>query len=154
MTFVKECCTIYTDMTRITPWRFPPNGNQSGFLLIEVLVALAILGIIAVAFLSALTTGYRGLLLAREMTMAESLVRTELERIRDAPYPIANEVRSSAGYDISVTACFVEAEPDPQNPDESRYLPAAISGSLQMITVTVTHQGRMLLTTTTNKAER
>ena len=44
-----------------------------------------------------------------------------------------------------MTACFVEAEPDPRNPDESWYLPAAIPGSLQTITVTVTHQGRMYI---------
>ena len=61
-------------------------GGQSGQSLIEVLVALAILGVVIVAFLTALTTGYLTVVVADEDTRAESLTRTEFERIRNTPY--------------------------------------------------------------------
>jgi len=156
VTFGKDYCIISMDMTlAIKPHRTrrPHAGPQSGFLLIELLVALAILGIIAVAFLSALTTGYRGLLLAHEMTMAESLVRTELERIRDAPYPIAGEVKSHRGYDISITTSYVEPTPDPRDPVATTYVPSSAPTGMQNITVSITHQGKVVLVTGTNKAD-
>jgi len=126
-------------------------GAQPGFLLLELVVALAILAVIAVAFLSALTTGYRGLLLAHQKTMAESLVRSELERIREAPYPIADEVKSDRGYDISIVTSYVQPGPSPEDPM------ATGTGSptgMQAVTVSITHQGKLLLTTATHKADR
>jgi prepilin-type N-terminal cleavage/methylation domain-containing protein len=128
--------------------------SQAGFLLIEVLIALAILGIIATAFLSALTTGYRGLLLADEKTMAESLARTELERIRDAPYPIADEVKFTGGYDITVTPVFIQPIAGPVETADLNNLSTVPSGGLQMVTITVAHQGKTLLVTATSKANR
>jgi len=56
-------------------------GEQKGQILIEVLVALAILGIVAVAFLTALTTTSLALIVADRKTTAESLTRSEFEYI-------------------------------------------------------------------------
>jgi len=52
--------------------------NEKGMSLIEVLVALAILGIAAAAFLSGLATVSRALIIADERTTAESLAKTEI----------------------------------------------------------------------------
>jgi len=46
------------------------RGNETGFTLIETLVALALLGLIAVAFFSALTTAARATFIADEQATA------------------------------------------------------------------------------------
>ena len=49
--------------------------GQKGVALIEVLVAITILGVVAVGFLSALTTAYGAVIVADRHTKAESLTR-------------------------------------------------------------------------------
>ena len=46
------------------------RGNSKGQTLIEVLIALAILGIVVVAFMTALTTASRAIIVADEHTTA------------------------------------------------------------------------------------
>jgi len=58
--------------------------SERGFALIETLVALALLGIIAVAFLSGLATTSQAGFIANEQATAESLVRSEAEYVRIA----------------------------------------------------------------------
>lgn len=60
--------------------------NERGMTLIEVLIALAILGLVAVAFLSGLTTVSRALLIADERTTAESLARSQMEYVKSQGY--------------------------------------------------------------------
>jgi len=88
-------------------------GGQSGQSLIEVLVALAILGVVMVAFLTALTTGYLTVVVADKDTRAESLTRTQFEIIRNTPYSdnvsrflaavAAVPVPNKGSYTINVT---------------------------------------------------
>jgi len=61
-------------------------GNSRGFTLIEVLIALAILGVAGVAFLTALTTASTAIIVGDERTTAESLVRSELEYVTSQPF--------------------------------------------------------------------
>ena len=67
-----------------------PSGSRSGLAggmtLIEALVALGILAIVAVVSLSAISGAFNSASLARERTTAESLARSQLERIKSAPY--------------------------------------------------------------------
>ena len=60
--------------------------DQKGQSLIEVLIALAILGIVAVTFLIALTTSSTAIIIADERTTAESLARSELEYVKSQPF--------------------------------------------------------------------
>ena len=62
-----------------------PRG-QRGFALVEILVALTILGVVAVGFLSALTSAYGAVIVADRQTKAESATRTEMEYLRNLPY--------------------------------------------------------------------
>jgi len=62
-----------------------PRG-QRGFALVEILVALTILGVVAVGFLSALTSAYGAVIVADRQTKAESLTRTEMEYLRNLLY--------------------------------------------------------------------
>ena len=60
--------------------------NEKGFTLIEVMIAIALLGIIAVAFLGALATASRALVIADERTTAESLARSQMEYVKNQAY--------------------------------------------------------------------
>ena len=60
--------------------------GQKGFTLVEILVAIAIMGVVAVGFLSALTTAYGSVIVADRHTKAENLTRTTFEYMRNLPY--------------------------------------------------------------------
>ena len=121
--------------------------EQKGQLLIEVLVAVAILGVVTVAFLSALVTSYGAVALADRKATAESLTRTEFERVKGATYPITNYTVSStpAGYVVSVQAAYI---------DPTTYAVTTTPEGMQMITVTVNYNGKVVSTTRANKVNR
>ena len=60
--------------------------QESGVSLLEVLVALALLGIVAVAFLSGSGTATRSAMVADEQATAESLARSQMEYIKSLEY--------------------------------------------------------------------
>ena len=145
-------------------------SGQKGTTLIEVLIAIALLGLIAVPFLTALSTSSKGIIIADERTTAESLVRSEMEYVKNSPYnstgfsyevpPTANNTppwdpsRTAlddwyAGYSVSVTGV-------PINPDTGEALSPGEDLHIQNITVEVYHWGEdePVLTTSTYKIER
>jgi len=60
--------------------------KQRGFTLIEVIIAMALLGIIAIAFLGALATASSAIIISDERTTAESLARSQLEYVKNQDY--------------------------------------------------------------------
>ena len=62
------------------------RNRQKGFILLEILVGLALLGIIAVAFLNGLTTTFRGITVSQERVTAESLAKSQIEYIKVQRY--------------------------------------------------------------------
>jgi len=65
--------------------------GQKGFLLIEILIGLALLGIIATAFLNGLFTTFKGVSVSQERVSAESLVKSQIEYIKLQDYvPVEN----------------------------------------------------------------
>lgn len=60
--------------------------KEKGFTLIEVLIALSILGIIGIAFLGALATASKAVVIADERASAESLSRSEMEYVKSQDY--------------------------------------------------------------------
>jgi prepilin-type N-terminal cleavage/methylation domain-containing protein len=130
------------------------NKGQRGYTLVEVIVAVAIVGVIAVAFLSALTSGYLALALADENTVAESLTRTEFERIRDADYPIVLPdpdagIVGNYPRHRDVLGELYDVDIDVVPPVD----PTAEERPMQLVTVVVSHQGEIVLTTETYKAD-
>lgn len=59
---------------------------ERGFVLIEILVGLALLGIIASTFLSGLTTAFNGVSISQERVAAESLGKSQIEYIKAQDY--------------------------------------------------------------------
>jgi type II secretion system protein I len=74
--------------------------RERGYTLIEVIVALAIFAIVSVAFLVALVTAGKALLLAQERTTAESIARSQMEDIKESLF--------ASSYDSSVASEYSE----------------------------------------------
>jgi prepilin-type N-terminal cleavage/methylation domain-containing protein len=60
--------------------------NEKGVTLIEVLIALAVLGIVSVAFLSGLATSSKAIFVADEIATSESLARSQMEYVKKQAY--------------------------------------------------------------------
>jgi prepilin-type N-terminal cleavage/methylation domain-containing protein len=63
--------------------------REKGFTLVEVIIALAILGVIGIAFLGALATASKAVIVADERATAESLSRSEMEYVKSQDYSSA-----------------------------------------------------------------
>ncbi|MCX6007110.1 MAG: prepilin-type N-terminal cleavage/methylation domain-containing protein [Chloroflexi bacterium] len=79
--------------------------NETGMTLPEALIALAIFAIVGVTFVSALGTNFKVLLMTDQRTTAESLAKTQLEAINNAPYDFTppyeySKITLPYGYDI------------------------------------------------------
>ena len=146
-------------------------GSSRGFTLVEVLIALAILAIVAVAFLSALATASTALILADERTTAESLTRAQLEYVKSQPY---NSTAPEATYenitwlipdDYAIKGLGEDgyvSYPVINYSDESDDIigvawysanctAADVDTGLQIVTVIIYHGGTRVLTTTSYK---
>jgi len=62
------------------------RGSSRGFTMLEVVIAIALLGIIAVSVLSALQTAALALISADQRATSESLARSQLEYVKDQGY--------------------------------------------------------------------
>ncbi len=121
--------------------------NEKGFSLIEVVIALALLGIIAVAVLSGLATASIALIIADERATAESLARSQMEYVKGidyengaTSYPAASipQEHIDAGYSATITASPL------YDPDKG----------IQEITVIVEHNDKDVITLEDYKVDR
>lgn len=79
------------------------QGRSRGFSLIEVVIAIALLGIIGTAILSALSTASLALIIADQRATAESLARSQMEYVKNQAYKSNNSTLGEVTYDkISV----------------------------------------------------
>jgi prepilin-type N-terminal cleavage/methylation domain-containing protein len=62
------------------------QGGSRGFTLIEVTIAIALLGIVAVTILTALSTASMALIIADRRATAESLGRSQMEFVKNQAY--------------------------------------------------------------------
>lgn len=62
------------------------RGNSRGALLIEVLIALAILGVIAVVFIGAVYTALHAARIAEERSIGLTLAKSQIEFVKTLPY--------------------------------------------------------------------
>ena len=76
--------------------------GQRGISLIETLVAVAILGVVGVVFAGSMDTAYESVAILDEKTQAEALARSQLEQIKDAPYPENHYAQGTGVYPVTV----------------------------------------------------
>ncbi|HEY31924.1 MAG TPA: type II secretion system protein [Dehalococcoidia bacterium] len=103
-------------------------SGERGNLLVETLVALALLGIVGVTFLSGVTTATNSRLIADEAVTGRILAESQMENVRKQDYalsydpvPIPDEY---AGYSAQIDV-------DPFR-----------NGSIQKVTVTIRHRNK------------
>lgn len=130
--------------------------NEKGFSLIEVLVALALLGIIAAAFLGGIATASKAALIADKRTNAESLARTQMEYVREQAYSIAPwdyTVTSSQRSSTDQPSWWNNDNPPLFSNNYDGYTANVIAellhdtdDGIQQITVTVSHGGEAVIT--------
>lgn len=121
--------------------------NEKGFTLIEVLVALAIVSLVVVAFLLAINTASKASLISDERTTAESLARSQMEYVKDpglayvleaTDYVLDPGLTIPSGYSLTTSAQPINT------PDDG----------IQKITVLVAHHGDDVLTLEDYKVNR
>lgn len=133
--------------------------REHGMTLLEVLVALGILGLVAGGFLAALTISSRANIVSQEHTTAESLARTQMEYLKGCAYidysepghPEYAEVAAPESYAINIAVAPIE--PDPEDPGFLEPLDEGEDKEVQKITIEVYHQGRLILDIETFKAQ-
>ena len=132
------------------------RNSQKGFLLIEILVGLALMGIIAAGFTNGLSTTFKGVTVSQERVSAESLAKSQIEYIKIQDYiPVAK-------YD-PVTNCY-ELIDIPADLVAAGYTveinsPVVVSGfeagnfELQSVTAVIKRNGEKVFTISTYRAE-
>ena len=108
--------------------------NQGGFTLLEVLLALGLLGIIAAGILGALATSSRATITNDVQTTSQNLAEGQMEYVRSLPYDGSNDppvyqVLSGVPLGYSVTCDAVRLDPDGDGLDDD--------DGLQKVVVTV-----------------
>ena len=122
------------------------KGSQSGMTLIETLVALAILGLVAATFLYGLATASKATIIANEQTIAESLVRSEIEYVKNCDYQyLASE------YPIAPALTLPEGWVVPPPVVE---LVHATDDGIQKVTVTAEYNGETIFSVVVYKVDR
>ena len=120
--------------------------SDKGFALIENILALGLLGIVAVIFLGGVGTGINANRVSEEQVTAECLARSETEYIKScaylydaAEYPVDPELEIPDGWSIPNPA--VEALHTPDN-------------GLQKVTIIIRRNGLEELSTIVYKVDR
>ena len=141
--------------------------DEKGFTLIEVVLAIALLGVVAAGFLGALATGSKAISIADERATAESLARAQMEYVRSQAY-------SSADWNYTVTSSGLSSTDEPTadwwdfdppswlSADYDTYavivstvpLSGTIDNGIQVITVTIEHLGNQVFTLEGYRAQR
>jgi type II secretory pathway pseudopilin PulG len=81
-------------------------SDQAGIGLVEALVAIAILGITAATFMTALSAGSVSVSDLRQQAIAQELVRTQMETLKAADYDATGDsypaIDAPAGYQMKI----------------------------------------------------
>ena len=141
--------------------------SEKGFSLIEVMIAIALLGIIGTAFLGALSTASKAMFIADERATAESLARSQMEDVKSREYeayvppppPLSytkdgDESATHPGYFIWIDAFPIDPDTGELliNPDTGDFLINPDTGDpyddegIQKITITIKHYDKPIIT--------
>lgn len=121
--------------------------DQRGITLMEILVALALLGMIGVTFFNGLTVASKANFIADERATAESLAQSQMEWVRNTGYVEGATQYSAApipsggeyiNYSVNITAQPLN------NPDDG----------IQRITVTIKHFDKRVIELESYKRQR
>ena len=139
------------------------KSNQKGFTLTEVIIALALFGLVGASVMGALNASSKTIVSAHEITIAESLTRTIIEYVKRCPYDSTNDpilydsdvedygaLLGLSGdpyygdYTVDVDIERLDSEADGTDDDDG----------IQKITVQISYEGRQVLVTVAYKVNR
>ena len=103
-------------------------NSEKGNTLVEAVVALALIGIIGVCFLSAVAASSSSRLIADECTSGRILAESQMEEIRKSSYALTYDPIPIPDEYVSYSA-LIEVDP-------------FRNGSIQKITVTISHNDK------------
>ncbi len=155
---IREMITM--NINRRLKWRKAPLQEQRGVGLVEVLVAIAIMGSAITALLASMHTGSNAVIVLDKNVTARSLAQAQVEFIRSFPYDATGEydlIDIPNGYSITVFAGTPSISTAITMPDDNTFLGAelpATQRSMQVITVTVSRLGGEVVELTTIKGNR
>jgi len=109
--------------------------NQNGFSLIEVIVSLALLGIVGVGILCALGTSSGVLATTNELDTAKNIAQMQMDNVKNQPFNLSY---TPADISTSYPGFSVEITVNNQIPQRD--------ANIQKIEVTVEHGNTNLLT--------
>ena len=122
--------------------------GQKGIGLLEVLLAVAILGVIGVGFMQALATTSEGADLHEKRVTASSLAQSQVEYIKASPYlPV-----SEGDYSVAVSSHGYSIDIETVNIDKDG-LEVEVETGKQEVTVKVYHGEDFVLSMTTLKVD-
>jgi prepilin-type N-terminal cleavage/methylation domain-containing protein len=137
--------------------------REKGFSLLEVIIAIALMGIIAVAFLGALGTASKAIFIADERATAESLARSQMEYVKEQDYRASEYIPGPPPQWIDKSYLKIDV-PDgytilgfDRNNDEVEDIigvpwdsqadtPANADAGLQKIRLVIKHHGKVIFT--------
>lgn len=121
-------------------------GDEKGISLIEVLVAIAVLGLVGITFLGSMVTSTNATVITREQAVAENLVRNEAEYIKDCVYQYG-----ASEYPVDPTLTIPEGW---TVPPPSAVPVHEIDNGMQEVTVSAQYQGNTVLSIIVYKVAR
>ena len=83
-------------------------GDQGGMSFTSQLVALAIISVTLMVFVTALYTSGTGALLVRQRVSAQNLARQQMEVIKEAPYETSYDILDPPVYTVTVEVDEIE----------------------------------------------
>jgi len=121
--------------------------GQQGFSTVEILVSVALLSIIAVGFLTALSTAPRTIVRTDEQETAKNIAEMQMEYIRELPYassysPLTMPVEY-AGYSVVTEDGVINAE----------NITDHVAGQIQEVAITIERNNKEIYTLTSYKAQ-
>jgi prepilin-type N-terminal cleavage/methylation domain-containing protein len=119
-------------------------SNQRGITLIEALIAMVILSIVSVTFLSAMTTSSRAVITTDRLDTSRTIAQAQMEWVKNLSFSSSGTYSHNStlmsqypGYTVAISACSA-AERD---------------SSIQLITISVTYNNKVLTTLQDCKAK-
>ncbi len=108
--------------------------RESGFSILELLVAVAILGFIGVVILQGFNTSYRSAGTVQEQVVAKTLITDHIEAIRALPYATTYP---NVGDNITIPGQYTVVVETECTDDDITYQACSGNQTLQRITVSV-----------------
>ena len=117
------------------------NLGQKGVMLLEVLVGLAILGVIAVAYMNGLTSTFNAISISQERVAAESLAKSQIEYIKVQGYILVDDYNPDypvTSYELITVPSDLAAAGYSVNISTPEEVISALEGGFELQSINIT----------------